>query len=288
MSVTTKELLHLAAAKNTAVIGFECIDYNMVYALAEASYESGIPAIAMVDPATCIDKNDCHPTAFAGIYRSVVEQIDAPISLHLDHCYSPAYLLNALKNGFDSVMYDGSNLPIEENAEICKQVVMMSNVFGAMVEAEIGHVGFAHLSDNDNLDLYTKPGDAKAFCEATHVSALAIAIGSAHGMYRSTPKIDIARLREINAATDTPLVLHGGSGIPDEQLEIAFQNGINKFNVGTEYFQVYYQAISEFAEKYKLEESPFKTPLHVLELPKYTQNVMKNYLLKKLQLSKLG
>ncbi len=287
MSVTTKQLLDLAIAKNTAVIGFECIDYNMVYALAEASYETGIPAIAMVDPATCIDKNDCHPTAFAGIFRSVVEQIQAPISLHLDHCYSPAYILNALKNGFDSVMYDGSNLAIEENAAICRQVVMMADVYGAMVEAEIGHVGFAHQEDNVKQDLYTKAGDAKTFCDNTKVSALAIAIGSAHGMYRETPKLDIDRLREINAAVETPLVLHGGSGIPDEQLQIAFQNGINKFNVGTEYFQVYYHAVASFAEQYKIQENPFKTPLHILDMPKYTQKVMKDYLVKKLQLSKL-
>ncbi len=287
MALKVREVLKIAQEKNTAIVAFECIDYNMVYAIAVASQKTGIPAIVMVEPATCIDKNDCHPTSFSGIFKGVVEQIDAPIALHLDHCYDFSYILNTMKNGFGSVMYDGSKLSLEENIKNTKKVVEAAKIFDCDVEAEIGHVGMAVADDNKNIDFYTKPETAKYFCEETGISSLAIAIGSAHGMYKKTPQLDLERLEQINAATDTPLVLHGGSGIPNEQLELAFKKGINKFNVGTEYFQVYYSAISEFCEKYKINEHYSKTPLHVLELPKYTQNKLIDYLVNKLQLTKL-
>ncbi|MDY6073844.1 MAG: class II fructose-bisphosphate aldolase [Eubacteriales bacterium] len=285
MALKVREALKLAEEKNTAVIAFECIDYNMVYAIAVASKKTGIPAIAMVDPATCIDLNDCHPTSFSGIYKSVIEQINAPIALHLDHCYDFSYIANAMKNGFCSVMYDGSKLSLEENIQNTKRVVEIARVFDCDVEAEIGHVGFANVDDDSNTDLYTKPDVAKSFCEQTQVTSLAIAIGSAHGMYKQTPKLDLNRLEQINAATDTPLVLHGGSGIPDEQLKLAFKKGINKFNVGTEYFQIYYATISEFCEKYKIQGDWFKEPLHILDMPKFVQDRLSKYIEKKLQLS---
>ena len=111
------------------------------------------------------------------------------------------------------------------------------------------------------------------------MDSVAVAIGSAHGVYLTTPKLDLARLDAINAATDTPLVLHGGSGIPHDQLEEAFRRGINKFNVGTEYFQLYYDSLREYAQE-------FGDKGRMLSIPRYVQERMMNYLRKKMQLSK--
>ena len=133
-------------------------------------------------------------------------------------------------------MYDGTTVSIEENIRNSKKVVEIAEIFGVDVEAELGYVGFASHSDEGNSDLYTKAATAAQFSDETGITSLAIAIGSAHGVYKSTPKLDIDRLIEINHATDTYLVLHGGSGIPEDQLNMAFKNGINKFNVGMEFF----------------------------------------------------
>lgn len=155
----------------------------------------------------------------------------------MDHCSNYEYILSAIREGFTSVMADGSTLPFEQNVAFTKEVVRAATVFGVDVEGELGHVGSAgNESDFCNENSYTTPEDAAAFADATGVASLAVAIGSAHGHYVKEPKLDIERLREINEATKTPLVLHGGSGIPQEQLVAAFKNGINKFNVGTEYF----------------------------------------------------
>ncbi|MBQ9594494.1 MAG: class II fructose-bisphosphate aldolase, partial [Synergistaceae bacterium] len=117
------------------------------------------------------------------------------------------------------------------------------------------------------------------FCEQTGVDSVAVAIGSAHGVYLTTPKLDLERLDAINAATDTPLVLHGGSGIPHDQLEQAFRRGINKFNVGTEYFRLYYDSFREYA-------SEFGDKGNMQKVPSYIQERMKAYMRQKLQLSK--
>ena len=118
---------------------------------------------------------------------------------------------------------------------------------------------------------------AAAFCEQSGCSSVAVAIGSAHGFYKETPKLDIERLKKINAATDVPLVLHGGSGIPNDQLEVAFREGINKFNVGTEFFYLYYQTMKKFCEAGHPD---------FFDLPFEVQNALENYLRQKMQLSK--
>ena len=179
-------------------------------------------------------------------------------------------------------MFDGSMLPVEENIRLSKKVVEVARNFDVDVEAELGRVGFAKDSDEDNLDLYTKPEVAAEFCRETGVTSVAVAIGSAHGVYLETPKLDIERLEEINRATETPLVLHGGSGIPNDQLEVAFTKGINKFNVGTEFFQLYYDTVFEYM---KAHESERNVNL-LFDMSKYVQDKLMAYLREKMKLSK--
>lgn len=128
--------------------------------------------------------------------------------------------------------------------------------------------------------MYTQPDVAKRYCEETGVISVAVAIGSAHGVYKEAPKLDIERLKEINKATGTYLVLHGGSGIPEDQMALAFANGINKLNIGTEFFQLNYDSIKEYCEIYKEKGNVF-------EMPKFVQNKLAIYLREKFTISSL-
>lgn len=272
-------ILKMADKAKTSVIAFNCTDYNMAYSVVTVAEELQKPVIIMLYPEHCWLNNASEPGSFAGMVKSLADKVKVPIGLHLDHSSDYEYIMKAIKGGFTSVMYDGSMLPVEENIELTKRVVETARCFDVDVEAELGRVGFAAKSDQENLDLYTKAEVAASFCEKTGVDSVAIAIGSAHGVYLETPKLDLNRLDEINAATDVPLVLHGGSGIPNDQLEIAFTKGINKFNVGTEYFQLYYDSIKEYCAANGAKGNVF-------DLPKYTQEKLMAYLRVKMQLSK--
>ncbi len=272
-------ILKMADEADTSAIGFNCLDYNTIYSVITVAEELNTPVIVMLYPEHCHLNNAASPAAFAGIVKDLASKVKVPVGLHLDHSSDYEYIMGAIKDGFTSVMIDGSMLPLEENIELTKRVVDTAHIFGVDVEAELGRVGFAVQSDQENLDLYTKAEVVAEFCERTNVDSVAIAIGSAHGVYKEEPKLDLERLKEINAATDTPLVLHGGSGIPNEQLAIAFQNGINKFNVGTEFFQLYYDSIAEYYNLHKEEGNVF-------DLPKYVQGKLMDYLRVKMQISK--
>ncbi|HEX3008123.1 MAG TPA: class II fructose-bisphosphate aldolase [Bacteroidales bacterium] len=151
--------------------------------------------------------------------------------IHLDHGSSLERVALCLDAGFDSVMIDGSELPLEENIRISREAVHMAQKYGANVEAELGYV--AKLGQ-EHVKNFTDPAEARYFTEQTGVSALAVAIGSAHGFYKEKPKLEIDLLKKINEITPVPLVLHGGSGIPDETLQEAIRNGISKINLATE------------------------------------------------------
>jgi ketose-bisphosphate aldolase len=277
--VKVSEILKMADEANTSVIGFNCTDYNMVASVCQAAEITKIPVLVMLYPEHCFKNKTFELESFVGMFNGLAEKCSTPIALHLDHCSDINYLLRAIKAGFTSVMYDGSNLPLEQNIENTKYVVNVAKEFGVDVEAELGHVGFAANSEQEKLDLYTRPETAKEFCEKTGITSLAVAIGSAHGVYKQTPKLDLERLEQINNATDTFLVLHGGSGIPSDQLEIAFRKGINKFNVGTEFFQLYYDVVREFCQIHGDSGS-------IIDLPIIVQEKLTAYLVEKMQLSK--
>ena len=152
-----------------------------------------------------------------------------PVALHLDHGDSVTQVENALKWGYTSVMFDGSRLPYDENVRLTRRCAELAKAAGASIEGEIGHVA---MGDDTAL---TEPEEAEAFASAAGVDALAVSIGTAHGYYRSEPKLDIARCRAIaERLPDVPLVLHGGSGTPLSEIRKAIGNGIAKINVATE------------------------------------------------------
>lgn len=271
-------ILKMADEANTTAIAFNCTDYNTIVSVVKVAEELSKPVICMLYPEHAYLKHWTTPKIFVETVRDVAKNVKVPVGIHLDHCSDFDYIVAAMRDGFDSVMYDGSMLPVEENIKNTAEIVKVAKAFGADVEAELGRVGFAStVADQNDTDKYTKPSVAAAFCEQSGCSSVAVAIGSAHGFYKETPKLDIERLKKINAATDVPLVLHGGSGIPNDQLEVAFREGINKFNVGTEFFYLYYQTMKKFCEAGHPD---------FFDLPLEVQNALENYLRQKMQLSK--
>ncbi|MEG0913647.1 MAG: class II fructose-bisphosphate aldolase [Oscillospiraceae bacterium] len=271
-------ILKMADEANTSAIAFNCTDYNTINSVITVAEELQKPVICMLYPEHAAVKHWTTPSIFAHTVKSLAKDVKVPVGLHLDHCSDVEYIFSAMHDGFDSVMYDGSMLPVEENIKNTAAIVKVAHIFGADVEAELGKVGFASIvTDQSNTDMYTSPDVAAAFCEQSGCSSVAVAIGSAHGFYKETPKLDLERLKAIDAATEVPLVLHGGSGIPNDQLELAFKYGINKFNVGTEFFYLYYQTMKKFCA----DGHP-----DFFDLPLDVQSVLMDYLREKMQLSK--
>lgn len=214
--VTTKQMLINAQKDNYAVGAFNVENMEMVMAVVEAAEELNSPVIMQTTPST-VKYADVE--FFLANAKVAAEKANVPIAMHLDHGNSFELAIKAFRAGYTSVMIDGSHSSFEENIELTKSVVDVCNCANIPVEAELGKVG----GKEDDLDGgdggYTDPEEAKQFVEKTGVDSLAVAIGTAHGVYKGEPKLDIDRLSEIRQVVDIPLVLHGTSGVPDETVE---------------------------------------------------------------------
>lgn len=230
--VTMNEVLKGAVAGRYAVGAFDTMDHLFAESIIKGAEEKNVPAIIMVgDFPSPIDYDMFYPYLVDRIERSRV-----PICLHFDHGSSFEACALAIRRGCTSVMIDGSSLPFDENVALTKKVVEMAHASGVDVEGEIGSVG----RDDNNIEVggnvetaYTAVEDAEAFAKQTGVDAMAISIGTVHGVYMSKPNLDFQRLQEIRRRVDIPLVLHGGSGLSPEEFHQAVQGGINKINVYT-------------------------------------------------------
>jgi len=280
--VNAIDLVRQADARGAAVLSFVCIDYNEARAVISAAEQTGKPAIIMLLPEYVTKYSLNGFGEFAAMVRFMAEHTDARIGLHLDHSYDEAEVRWAIECGFTSVMFDASRDDLETNIRRTRAVVDYAHARGVAVESELGSVGLASERWGERTDLFTKPDAAALFCRETGVDSLAVAIGNAHGDYLQTPRLDLGRLDEIDAATDTPLVLHGGSGIPEDQLVEAFSRGINKFNYGTDIKRCYIQAIHDYMAKHDPPES-----LDVLGIPAAVQEAMTGLIARKLSLSRL-
>ena len=174
----------------------------------------------------------------ASMVKGASDYFAVPVCLHLDHATNFAYIKRACDAGFSSVMYDGSVLDFENNAKNTAEITKFAHARGITVEAELGHVGNGSVgsfsetgADTDPGESLTVPEEVARFIDMTDVDALAIAIGTAHGVYKKTPSLRIDRLDEIMAVCDRPLVLHGGSGTPNDQMQMAIRHGITKINI---------------------------------------------------------
>ena len=252
MYVTTKEMLKAAQAGKYAIGAFNCENMEMAMAIVAAAEAQRAPVMLQTTPST---------VSYAGLdmfyanVRALADRASVPVALHLDHGSSYELAIAAMEAGYSSVMIDGSHDAFEDNIAVSRRVVEQAKAKDIPVEAELGKVG----GKEDDLDGgagngYTDPTDAVKFVQATGVDSLAVAIGTAHGVYVGTPVLDVARLSEIRKALEAagvsiPLVLHGASGLTDESVRECIAEGICKVNFATELRQAYTAGVKEVLAK---------------------------------------
>ncbi len=231
MLVNLDYVLKKAQAEKYAVGLFNTTDSDMLQAVIEAAEECRSPVV--IGTAEVLlpygELSLIAPSVIAAAKRATV-----PVVVHYDHGLTFDRCMEALRLGFSSIMFDGSAGDPEKNAADTREIVKIAHSFGATVEGEIGHVGQASDGDEAESDRYTTLREAQEYLAATGVDALAIAIGTAHGAYKTKPKLDLERLAEISSAVGTPLVLHGGSGLSDDDFRNAIAGGIAKVNIFTD------------------------------------------------------
>ena len=235
MLVTMKEMLADAKKNHYAIPAFDVSNYEMMKAVLETCEEEKSPALLMT---LGVDTQGRNLQLLSSMINGASEYFKIPICLHMDHATDIDFIKYGCDNGYSSVMYDGSVLPFEENAKNTAIVTEYAHKKGITVEAELGHVGNASVgsisetgTDTDPGESLTVPEEVTKFVEITDVDALAVAIGTSHGVYQKTPELRIDRLQEITAVCDRPMVLHGGSGTPNDQMQNAIKNGITKINI---------------------------------------------------------
>ena len=230
--VSSKEMLENAQKGNYAIGAFNVENMEMVQAVVAAAEELQSPVIVQTTPSTV---KYADVDYFYANVKTAAEKALVPIVMHLDHGSSFSLAMQAYRAGYTSIMIDGSHSSFKENIELTKSVVNACHPGKVPVEAELGKVG----GKEDDLDggtgnPYTEPAEAAAFVEATGVDFLAVAIGTAHGVYKGIPRLDVERLRAIRKVVSVPLVLHGTSGVPDETVMECIRRGICKVNYATD------------------------------------------------------
>lgn len=231
MYTNSLTMIQKAWENRYAVPAFNAENLEMIQAIIETAEEENSPVIIQTTPPTV--KYLTSEEAFAMV-KTMADKLAVPVALHLDHCPDFNGVMAAIKAGYSSVMFDGSKLLFEKNAAITKQVVNAARPMGITVEAELGTVGGKEDNVRSDKAVYTDIDEAKAFVEITDVDIFAVAIGTAHGFYKGEPKLDFDRIEKISQITNKPLVLHGGSGVPDSSVRKAISLGMAKVNFATE------------------------------------------------------
>ncbi len=233
MILSTRQMLLDAQAGHYAVPAFNIHNLETLQVVADTAKEMHSPLIIAVTPSTIKYARDEYVVAMAKVAS---ENTTTPLAIHLDHFEDIPSIKRAVDVGFKSTMIDASKLPYEENVAKTKEVVAYAHHYDATVEAELGKLVGAEddLVVDDKDGAYTNPDDAVRFVEATGIDSLAVAIGTAHGLYKGKPKLDFERLQQIRAKVSIPLVLHGASDVPDELVQKAISLGICKVNVATD------------------------------------------------------
>ncbi|ACM61082.1 fructose-bisphosphate aldolase class II [Caldicellulosiruptor bescii] len=234
MMVNLNSILPQARKGKYAIGAFNVYNYETIKGVIDAAAELRVPVVV------AFGERYLANMSFDEVYSLVKvmsKNVEVPVVLHLDHCKTFENIVKAIRAGFTSVMFDGSSLPFKENVEKTKEVVKIAHAVGVSVEAELGSIAGGEgssESDNEETTIYTDPKEAEEFVELTQVDALAVSIGTVHGLYTGEPKINIDILKEIASRVQIPLVLHGGSGTPEEILKECIRNGIAKININTE------------------------------------------------------
>lgn len=248
--VNLKEMLADAAAKHYAVGMFDVSDLEMIRSVVQEAEALKSPVIL---GALAPDLEGDRLEYWFAMTRLAAEKATVPVCIHLDHANTLAEVMRAADIGFSSVMLDASSSEFEENIRRSREVVEAVQSRNITVEAELGHVGNGWVGSGEGSengpDMLTEPEKVAEFVEKTGVDALAVSIGTSHGVYIKAPELDIARLCKIREASDVPLVLHGGSGTPEDQLANAIKNGICKVNIYSEMLTAWNSAMLEELKK---------------------------------------
>jgi fructose-bisphosphate aldolase class II len=242
--VNVDVLLKKAEAEGYAVGAFNCNNMEIVQAIVAAAEAEKAPVIIQASQGAI---------KYAGLNYIVklvevaADSVSIPVALHLDHGTSFEQVLKCMRFGFSSVMIDGSKLPLDENIAITKKVIEIARPLGISVEAELGKIGGTEddIIVSEKEAMFTDPQEAKTFVEATGVGSLAIAIGTAHGQYKGKPELDFERLKKIKELVKIPIVLHGSSGVPDEDIQKAIQLGVRKVNIDTNIREAFMKGVKD-------------------------------------------
>lgn len=254
MPLEAGNLLLDAYRNHYAVPAFSVHSLEMIEAIIEAVDEIGCPALLQIGQRAI---RNGQMKYLADHIKKTAADYSVPIGIHLDHCRTYPQVVEALYAGFTSCMIDASALPFIENVELTKKTVEICHAVNVPVEGELGAIGGVEddISVEEEDVVFTSVDAAVEFAEQTEVDSLAVAIGSAHGMYKQTPKLDMGRLRLIYEHTDLPLVLHGGSGIPKEQIQTSLKYGISKINFDTELRLAFVSGLAEGSRQFP--DDPF-------------------------------
>ncbi|HID11728.1 MAG TPA: class II fructose-bisphosphate aldolase [Candidatus Latescibacteria bacterium] len=248
MLVNLEDVLGHAYRHGYAVGAFNVINLEFLNGILEAAERQRSPVVVQIAEVhfKYVDIEEITPAI-----QHMANRATVPVVLSLDHGESVGTIVRAIRCGFTAVMFDGSKLPFEENVEQTRLVVQIAHSVGVSVEAELGRVGSSEGAEGGvaREEFFTDPEQAEEFVRRTGVDALAVAIGNVHGFYRGEPKLDLERLKEIRDRTGIPLVLHGGSGIPDEDFRKAIGLGISKINYFTEMSRKALQRVKEVLQQ---------------------------------------
>lgn len=255
MLMNMKDLLAVAQQHRFAVPAFNVSSSMLLTGVVEASEEMQSPLIIAIHP----DELSFVRPAFVKSAIEEATKASVPVCIHLDHGASVAQVMLAIQSGFTSVMIDASSKPLEENIAICKQVVELAHAVNVSVEGELGTIGTTGPDvgeyGTDEI-IYTNPDDVAIFVAATGVDTLAVAIGTSHGIYPKDkkPELKLDLLKEIAGRVDIPLVLHGGSANPDDEIAAAVRLGVNKINISSDIKDAFYQKAREVLQSPTIRE----------------------------------
>ncbi|KJS19462.1 MAG: tagatose-bisphosphate aldolase [Clostridiaceae bacterium BRH_c20a] len=255
--VSVDELLKKAEAEGYAVGAFNCNNMEIVQAIVAAAEAEKAPVIIQASQGAI---------KYAGLNYIVklveiaADSVSVPVALHLDHGTSFEQVIKCIRYGFSSVMIDGSKLPLEDNIAITKKIIEIAKPLGISVEAELGKIGGTEddITVSEKEAMFTDPDEVKTFVEATGVGSLAIAIGTAHGQYKGKPELDFPRLQKIKELVGIPIVLHGSSGVADEDIQKAIQLGVRKVNIDTNIREAFMKGVKDALAKNSEEIDPRK------------------------------
>ncbi len=243
--LSTKEMLKKAQREGYAIPAFNIHNLETLQVVVETAAELKSPVILAGTPATIMYAGGEYIVAMAKV---AAKKYDIPIAIHLDHFENVDDIKHYINIGFKSAMIDVSYEKYEDNIRITKEIVDYAHKYDATVEAELGRLGGQEddLVVDEKDAMYTNPEQAREFVEKTGVDSLAVAIGTAHGLYKGTPKLDFDRLKEIREVVKVPLVLHGASDVPDELVKKAISLGICKVNIATDLKIPFSDAVKEY------------------------------------------